>query len=126
MTEKPAAYFEQRARVLKALAHPSRLYLISLLTGGERCVCELTPRVGADQSTVSKHLALLKSVGLVADRRQGAQVFYRLRRNVLRGAVATLESLAGGHAPVAPGEEDDDGQAAACLAPSLSAEESIA
>jgi ArsR family transcriptional regulator len=125
MTEKSAAYFEQRARVLKALAHPSRLHLIALLTGGERCVCELTPRVGADQSTVSKHLALLKSAGLVADRRQGAQVFYRLRRNVLRGAVATLESLAGGRAAAAAGEEDA-GRAAALLAARLPAEESIA
>jgi len=71
--------YEMRARVLKALAHPTRLFLVDELARGERCVCELTDRVGADMSTVSKHLALLKAAGLVQDEKRGLQVFYRLR-----------------------------------------------
>ncbi|MCX7824689.1 MAG: metalloregulator ArsR/SmtB family transcription factor [Verrucomicrobiae bacterium] len=67
------------AQVLKALAHPTRLYLVETLAGGEKCVCELTERVGADISTVSKHLALLKKAGIVADEKRGAMVFYSLR-----------------------------------------------
>jgi predicted transcriptional regulator len=50
---------EGRARVMKALAHPSRLFIVDELSRGERCVCELTEMIGADVSTVSKHLALL-------------------------------------------------------------------
>lgn len=61
------------------MAHPSRLFLLDELSRGERCVCELTELVGADTSTVSKHLALLRGAGLVADERRGAQVFYRLQ-----------------------------------------------
>jgi ArsR family transcriptional regulator len=72
-------HMEARARVMKALAHPSRLFIVDELSRGERCVCELTEMVGADVSTVSKHLALLKQAGVVLDERRGQQVFYRLR-----------------------------------------------
>ena len=70
---------EERARVMKALAHPSRLFIVDELSHGERCVCELTDMIGADVSTVSKHLALLRQAGLVLDEKRGQQVFYRLR-----------------------------------------------
>lgn len=70
---------ERRARIMKALAHPSRLFIVDELSRGERCVCELTEMIGADVSTVSKHLAVLRDAGLVLDDRRGQQVFYRLR-----------------------------------------------
>ena len=73
------AQMEARAKVMKALAHPSRLFIVDELSRGERCVCELTEMIGADVSTVSKHLALLKRAGVVLDERRGQQVFYRLR-----------------------------------------------
>ena len=71
--------FERRAAVFKALAHPSRLLMVDELSRGERCVCELTELVGADISTVSKHLALLREAGVVDCDKRGLQVFYRLR-----------------------------------------------
>jgi DNA-binding transcriptional ArsR family regulator len=70
---------EEQARVIKALAHPTRLFLVEELCGTERCVCELAEMAGADISTVSKHLALLRQAGVVADEKRGKQVFYRLR-----------------------------------------------
>ena len=73
------AQMEGRARVMKALAHPSRLFIVDELSHGERCVWELTEMVGADVSTVSKHLSVLKRAGIVLDDKRGAQVFYRLR-----------------------------------------------
>jgi len=69
----------QQARIIKALAHPSRLMMLDALAEGERCVCELREIVGADISTVSKHLAVMKEAGIVEDRKAGLQVFYRLR-----------------------------------------------
>ena len=69
---------EGRARVMKALAHPTRLFIVDELSRGERCVCELTAMIGADVSTVSKHLSVLKGAGVVRDDKRGAQVFYRL------------------------------------------------
>ena len=69
---------EAQARVIKALAHPTRLFLLEELCREERCVCELAEMVGADVSTVSKHLALLRQAGIVSDEKRGKQVFYRL------------------------------------------------
>jgi len=69
---------ERRARVIKALAHPSRVFLAEVLSQGERCVCDLTELVGADMSTVSKHLAIMKRAGLVKSEKRGLQQFYRI------------------------------------------------
>ncbi len=54
-----------RADILKAMAHPTRLYILEELARGERCVCELHADTGADFSTVSKHLSVLKNAGIV-------------------------------------------------------------
>jgi ArsR family transcriptional regulator len=99
------AHTEARARVMKALAHPSRLFIVDELSRGERCVCELTEMVGADTSTVSKHLSLLKDAGLVLDERRGQQVFYRLRvpciLNFFGCVEAVLEEAARGQEALA-------------------------
>ncbi len=75
---KIKARSELRAQVVKALAHPSRILIAESLIAGERCVCELTELVGADMSTVSKHLSVMKSAGLVQIEKRGLNVFYRL------------------------------------------------
>jgi len=71
--------YRRRARILKALAHPTRLFIVEQLARGERCVCELTSMIGADVSTVSRHLSLLREAGILADRKEGREVFYRLQ-----------------------------------------------
>lgn len=71
--------YASRVRILKALAHPTRLFLVEELAQGECCVCELTERIGDDISTVSKHLARLREVGVLSSERRGQQIFYRLR-----------------------------------------------
>ncbi len=70
--------FEARARVMKALAHPTRLFLLEELRRGECCVCELTERVGADMSTVSRHLKILKDVRVIESEKRGTQIWYSL------------------------------------------------
>lgn len=80
MDAKTQAKYEARARIVKAMAHPARLFMLDELSKhGERCVCELTEMVGTDMSTVSRHLAQLKQAGLVEDEKRGQMVFYRLR-----------------------------------------------
>ena len=71
--------YEARARVIKAMAHPTRLFIIDQLAQGERCVCALTEMIGADISTVSRHLSVLKGEGIIEDDKRGTQVYYRLR-----------------------------------------------
>jgi len=79
MNDKTKAKYEARADIIKALAHPTRLFIVDELQAGKRCVCELTKLIGADMSTVSKHLSVLKAVGIVYDEKVGQQVFYRLK-----------------------------------------------
>lgn len=67
-----------RAEILKALAHPARVLIVSALAGGPRCVCELNRVVEIDQSGLSRHLAILKKAGIVSDRRHGLKVYYTL------------------------------------------------
>ncbi|NQT13983.1 MAG: helix-turn-helix transcriptional regulator [Planctomycetes bacterium] len=79
MDQKTHARYEARAKIVKAMAHPTRLFIVDELSqSGERCVCELTEMVGADMSTVSKHLSVLRGVGIVEDEKRGSQVYYKL------------------------------------------------
>ncbi len=79
MDSKTQARLTIRANVFKALAHPSRLFIVEQLAQRERCVCELTEMIGADMSTVSKHLSVLKGAGIILDQKRGLQVHYRLK-----------------------------------------------
>ncbi|MGQ9632332.1 MAG: ArsR/SmtB family transcription factor [bacterium] len=67
-----------KADWLKALAQPVRLRIIELLRGGEKCVCEIAPLLGEEQSNVSRHLAVLRNSGLVAFRKEGVSTYYRV------------------------------------------------
>ena len=79
------ARFRAQAKVLKALAHPTRLFLVDELSRRELSVRQLTDLVGSEMSTVSKHLSQLKYAGLLTDEKRGSQVFYRLTTpNALR------------------------------------------
>ena len=93
MDAKTRVRCEARARILKALAHPTRLFIVEELARGERCVCELQEMIGADMSTVSKHLAQLRSAGLVADDKRGVQVFYSLRASCLPGFLDCIQNI---------------------------------
>ncbi|MBL7645313.1 MAG: winged helix-turn-helix transcriptional regulator [Candidatus Hydrogenedentes bacterium] len=93
MDAKIRAKYEARARVVKALAHPTRLFIVDEIAKGERCVCELTAMIGADISTVSKHLSVLKQAGLVADDKRGLMVYYRLKTPCLSGLFECVEGV---------------------------------
>jgi ArsR family transcriptional regulator len=67
------------AELLRALGHPLRIRIIRFLEAGERCVCEIIPAVGAEQSVVSKHLALLRHTGVLSCRKEGLRVIYWVR-----------------------------------------------
>ncbi len=75
------------------MGHPSRMLILDALREGELCVCELTPLVGADQSTVSRHLAVLKQAGLIEDRKEGSSVYYRLLCRCLEGFFHCIENV---------------------------------
>lgn len=69
----------REAAIFKALGHTARLQIVTELAGGERCVCDLVSLTGLAWSTVSRHLTVLKSVGVITDEKRGTQIFYTLR-----------------------------------------------
>lgn len=90
--------YEARVRVVKAMAHPTRMFIVDELSHcKERCVCELTEMVGADISTVSKHLSILKAAGLISAEKRGNQVYYRLRVPCILDFFRCVESVASGN-----------------------------
>jgi DNA-binding transcriptional ArsR family regulator len=92
MTGRERKRYEAGAQIVKGLAHPSRLLLVDeLLRWGERCVCDLTAAVGADMSTVSRHLLLLKNAGIVKDEKRGRTVYYQLCSKQIRGILKFTE-----------------------------------
>ena len=70
--------YSERAGVLKALAHPTRLFIVDKLSHGEQSVQNLTDMVEVDISTMSRHLSVLKNAGLVKTQKRGLKVFYTL------------------------------------------------
>ncbi len=93
MDAKTRARFEARAKIIKAMAHPTRLFIVDELSRKPKCVCELTDMIGTDMSTVSKHLAVLKAVGIVQDEKRGSQVYYTLRVPCVLNFFGCVESV---------------------------------
>lgn len=82
-----------RAKIAKALGHPARMRMVDALENGEKSVRQLTALVGSDQSTVSRHLIVLKQAGLVADRKEGTLTYYRLSVDDLKHFWKSIDSL---------------------------------
>ncbi len=93
MTANERARSEARARILKALAHPTRIFIVEKLQSRPHCVYELTDMVGSDTSTISKHLSLLKASGIIEDRKEGTTVYYSLACECVSDFMDGLEKV---------------------------------
>lgn len=76
--KKEIEIFERQARICKAFAHPGRLQILDLLGQGELGVAELQQALGISKTSISQHMTVLKSVGVVSTRREGKQVYCSL------------------------------------------------
>ena len=96
--------YERQARICKAFAHPGRLQILDLLGDGERSVAELQESLGISKTSISQHMAVLKSVGVMSTRREGKQVYCSLAmpevkqacqliRKVLQAQIAASQRL---------------------------------
>jgi len=83
------------AAIARALADPKRLCVVERLGDGERSVSELSRDVGCQVPNMSQHLSVLRSAGLVASRREGSTVFYRLVDERVLDAYRLLQQVAG-------------------------------
>jgi len=77
-TTLPAGETDGLAALFKALGDPNRLRILWALAEGEMCVCDLAALLGSSESAVSHQLRLLRHLALVANRRQGPVLYYRL------------------------------------------------
>jgi ArsR family transcriptional regulator len=93
MKGRQKALIEAKANVLKALGHPTRLWMAEQLENGEKCVCELAEFIDADFSTISKHLSVLKQAGVVTDEKRGKQVYYKLKVPCILKFMSCVEAV---------------------------------
>lgn len=87
--------YEAQAQLLKALTHPARLAILDLLRDGEHCVCHMESHLGYRQAYISQQLMVLREAGLIQDRRDGWNVFYRVIEPRIYAVLATVEQLVG-------------------------------
>lgn len=81
MLNQPIYHF--KAGFFKALAHPSRIRILELLRDGEKSVNELQPDLGLESSNISQQLAILRSADIVIGRKQGSNVFYSAKSELV-------------------------------------------
>ena len=89
-----------QAEILKALGQPTRLKIVDFLHDGERCVCEIFPAIGEEQSNTSRHLNLMVSSGILFRRKEGVKIFYALKHpeiQVIVDLAAEIVRLEVGH-----------------------------
>ena len=97
-TAMSAGQAEQVAPLLKALADPVRLRLVSLIASsstGEACVCDLNDAFDLTQATISHHLKVLHEAGLLSRSKRGVWVYYRVDRDALSALTTLLGGVAG-------------------------------
>jgi ArsR family transcriptional regulator len=85
---------QRYAAISRALADPKRLCVLELLSSGERSVSDLSREASCQVPNMSQHLAVLRSTGLVAWRREGSTVFYRLADQRILEAYRLIKSVA--------------------------------
>ena len=70
---------ELKAEVLKALAQPTRLKILDILRGGEKCICEIVPAMRGEQSNISRHISVMQKGHLMTTRKDGVKVMVKVR-----------------------------------------------
>lgn len=104
--------YRQQADLFRALMNPSRIAVLAVLRGGEQCVCHLEAHLNSPQAYLSKQLAVLRAAGLVVDRREGWNVYYRVARPEIFALLDAAHAVTGEPWPPAPSSD-----AVACPCP---------
>lgn len=77
--------FEKQAAIAKSIAHPIRMAVLEYLKPGEQCVCDIAEAVGTERTNLSKHLSVMTNAGVLASRKDGLKVMYRIKTPCLLG-----------------------------------------
>lgn len=85
--------YEAQAQLLKLLTHPARLAILEILRDGEHCVCHMEAHLGLRQAYISQQLMVLREAGLIQDRRDGWNVFYRITEPRIFDILKAVEQI---------------------------------
>ena len=87
--------YEQETKLYKALMHPARLAILDLLRNGEECVCHMEATFKFRQAYISQQLMVLRDAGLVEDRRDGLNIYYRIIRPEIFDVLDAMRRVTG-------------------------------
>ena len=87
---------QRRAEILKGLAHPVRIAIAEMLREGELRASEIADHFSCDRTTTSKHLAVMRNLGILSTRREGPNLWYSLRMVCLVDALACVDKVLNG------------------------------
>ena len=88
-------HIDPQVGLLKALTHPARLAILEILRSGEECVCHMEAALGYRQAYLSQQLAVLREAGIIEDRRDGWNIFYRVIRPEIYAVLDAVNKMAG-------------------------------
>ena len=74
-----AQLYEKQAAIAKAIAHPFRVAVLEFIKDDEQCVCDIAAAVGTERSNLSKHLSVMVNSGILASRKEGLKVYYKIK-----------------------------------------------
>ena len=85
--------YQTQTQLFKVLMHPTRLAILEILRDGEQCVCHMEAMFGLRQAHISQHLMVLREAGLVDDRRDGWNIFYRVIRPEIYVVMDAMDAI---------------------------------
>ena len=103
--------YQTQTQLFKVLMHPTRLAILEILRGGEQCVCHMEAVFGLRQAHISQHLMVMREAGLVSDRRDGWNIFYRVIRPDIYPVLDAAHAFSGaalGEGAVTPAKTGQD------------------
>ena len=99
--------FEPQVAILKALTHPVRMAILYLLRDEEHCVCHLTAYLGLRQAYVSQQISVLREAGLIQDRRDGWNIYYRVVNPLIFEVLDAVQGLTDEQIPIPPASQNE-------------------
>ncbi len=117
--------FESAAKLFKTLMHPARLEILDILRKGEACVCHMEAALGYRQAYISQQLMVLREAGLVQDRRDGWNIYYRVVDPNVYAVIDAAQQAQGGARVLARRKTTQVAKVDGCSCPHCSPAEKV-
>ena len=93
MNDNELKIFKMRSDIAQAIGHPIRMAIVDFLKDGEKCVCEVSERLGSQRSNISRHLSVLQKAGLISGRKDGLWMRYSLSHSELDCLIGCVDKI---------------------------------